>query len=121
MLDITRPIWPEKVPGFGLGWKHQGLGDNVLRSKPERGPAKTRRTATAPVETISGTIAMDAAAYRIFTRWFHDEIADGAMSFQWWNFLKEDWCEARITSTSAESDGRVAGDMSVTLTLEVLP
>lgn len=121
MLDPTRPKWPDGIPSFRLGWKHGGLGGNVLRSKPERGPAKTRRTCSTAVETISGSLYMDAGQYRTFIRWFHDTIADGALEFQWWDFLTEDWNFVRITSLEPQASETVPGNMDVTMTLEVLP
>lgn len=121
MLDITKPIWPDGIPSFRLGWKHGGLGGNVLRSKPERGPAKTRRTCSAVVETFSGSLDMKASQYRTFIEWFHNEIADGALEFQWWNFLTENWCFVRITSLEPQASETVPGNMDVAMTLEVLP
>lgn len=120
MLDITKPMWPDTLPGFNLGWKMGGLGSSVLRSSPERGPAKTRRTCSADIVTFSGSVLLDAQQYRIFLKWYHEDIADGALAFQWWDFVAFDWVYVRITSVEPEN-GDDPGHMTLDLTLEVLP
>lgn len=78
----------------------------VERSDMERGPAKTRRTATDPMVTISGKLLFRTAEIEVaFDEWFYS--ADGANAGAGWF----DWTDPK-TGTVREARIVSLGDLS---------
>lgn len=78
------PSWPAGVD-FDFtepSWQESGPLENVIRTKMEHGPVKTRRRFTAAPRAVAGTTGiLTNAQVATFDTWFHNDIADGALSF----------------------------------------
>ncbi|WP_320130248.1 hypothetical protein [uncultured Sphaerochaeta sp.] len=112
----SSPIWPEYLPGLKIGWS-LSKKSNVLRFEPERGPAKTRPLRSAEVMNIEGTLTYNDAQLDAFMKWHHEEIADGALIFNYHDFVSDNWVTARITDWKSEQVQ--VGEHSVSLSMEV--
>lgn len=93
--------------------------DNVLRSQPERGPAKTRRKTTAKTKGYSGSITLTSSELDTFVEFVETEIMDCALPFFYPDYTSNTERLCRITSyTISQDEGRL---FSVSIELEVLP
>lgn len=115
MADIT---WPETLPYLLTGWS-MTPSDNVLRSQPERGPAKTRRKTTAKTKGYSGSIYLSSSDLSVFLDFVENTIKDGALPFLFPDYMTNELSYARITSYSVQHDGKSGYEVSIEL--EVLP
>ena len=112
----SSPIWPEYLPGLKIGWS-MSMKSNVLRFEPERGPAKTRPLRSAQVMNISGMLTYTDSELDAFRKWHHEEIADGALMFNYHDFVSNDWVTARILDWKSEQVH--TGEHALSLTMEV--
>lgn len=110
--------WPTALPYFDIGWK-MTPEDNVLRSSPERGPAKTRRKTSAKIRTYSGTLSLDSEQLVIFLDFVENIIKDCALSFCFPDFLTNTDRDVRIISYSISQKGN--NNYDIPLEIEVLP
>lgn len=79
---MTAPTWPAELPQYCLRTSLAGEGaDNVIRSQPAIGPAKTRRRTVANIEKASGAFVMSEEQFEAFEAFFLDDIACGAKAF----------------------------------------
>ena len=93
--------------------------DNVMRSQPERGPAKTRRRTTAKTKNYSGSIYLSSLQLDTFLSFAEDTIKDCSLSFLFPDYMTNEFASARITSYTVNHDGR--NGFEVAIELEVLP
>ncbi len=77
-------LWPVDLPDLTIlqGFK-ETLPKLVIRTPMDAGPAKRRRRFTTNVTPISLTMALTIAEYEIFTDFFVNTTAGGALSFDW--------------------------------------
>lgn len=115
MADIT---WPDTLPYLLAGWS-MTPSDNILRSQPERGPAKTRRKTTAKTKNYSGSLYLSSAQLDTFLEFAEDTIKDCSLSFIFPDYMSNEFASARITSYTVTHDGR--NGYEVAIELEVLP
>ena len=115
MADIT---WPETLPYLLTGWSMKP-SDNVMRSQPERGPAKTRRMTTAKTKNYSGSIYLSSSQLDTFLSFVEDTIKDCSLPFLFPDYMTDKEASARITSYTVNHDGRNGYEVSIEL--EVLP
>ena len=111
-------MYPSTLPFLNLGWSMVS-SDNVLRSQPERGPAKTRRKTTAKTKTYSGTIVLTSEQLGIFMDFVENTIADGALSFGFPDYITNTSRKARLLSYSVKQSSALSYDIAVKI--EVLP
>jgi len=115
------PTWPASLPDdFLQSGFSETLPDNVLRSKMDIGPPKTRRRSTAAPRPIAGQQLMTTAQVATFDTFFVTTLSDGAIGFDW----THPRTGAAITLRFVSPPAYVAtgGDFwSITLPLEVLP
>lgn len=115
MADIT---WPEALPYLLTGWS-MTPSDNILRSQPERGPAKTRRKTTAKTKNYSGSLYLSSSELDTFLEFVEDTLRDGSLSFLFPDYMTNGFASARITGYTVNHDGRNGYEVSIEL--EVLP
>jgi hypothetical protein len=112
-------FWPENLPygllAAGLTIQPQ---NNVLRTKMDAGAAKTRRRYTARTLTYSGKQILTPSEFKIFENFYHNEIADGALRFNFTDPVSLETAEFRFTKEyiAIENEGYI----DVTLPLERL-
>ena len=115
MADIH---WPSSLPYFDLGWS-MSPSDSILRSQPERGPAKTRRKTSAKTLGYSGTITLTSSQLDAFMEFVEEAIMDTALPFLYPDYIRNEERLARITSYSITQENRTL--YTVDIELEVLP
>lgn len=115
MADIT---WPASLPFLNTGWT-MTPADNVLRSQPERGPAKTRRKTSSKTKNYSGSIFLTSSELDTFLEFAEDTLKDCALSFSYPDYMTGLYASARITGYSITHDGRHGYDVEIEL--EILP
>lgn len=110
--------WPEGLPYLLTGWS-MSPSDNILRSQPERGPAKTRRKTTAKTKNYSGSLYLSSSELDTFLQFAEDTLMDCSLSFVFPDYASNEYAAARITSYSITQSDR--NGYEVALELEVLP
>ena len=115
MADIS---WPEKLPYLNTGWS-MTPSDNILRSQPERGPAKTRRKTTAKTKNFSGSIYLSSAELDIFLEFAETTLKDCSLSFLFPDYTSDGAASVRITGYSITQESKDGYEVSIEL--EVLP
>lgn len=117
---MTTPIWPNDLPQcFSTPSFNQKRADNVLRSQPSIGPAKTRRRTTANVTELAGEMQVTATQLTVLENFIADQIADGAKVFR---FPHQFGGPMMLVRMAAPIEiGRVGALFSVSMSLEILP
>lgn len=114
--------WPATLPSLPLlrGWS-ESEPDIVLRTPMEVGPPKGRRRSTAGVrpQTVSLVLTLDERA--TFRTWFADQVAHGALPFQWTHPIERVAIALRITAPPKWDSVGDPKQVQLTLQLEVLP
>lgn len=113
-------IWPNDLPQcFSTPSFNMKRADNVLRSQPSIGPAKTRRRTTGNVKSLSGEMQMTATQITVLEAFIEDEIGDGAKAFR---FPHQHGGPMMLVRMAAPIEvGRVGALFSVSMSLEILP
>lgn len=76
------PAWPVTVPSAPLiGTLQITPEDNLIRFKPDNGPAQTRRRYTSKQRNYAFELLMSSAQLATFETFVATDIADGALSF----------------------------------------
>lgn len=79
---MSAPNWPAGLPQYVLASGYgEGFPDNVQRSQPSIGPAKTRRRSTATPWPLSASIRLTEQQYDDFRDFVREDLADGARAF----------------------------------------
>lgn len=115
MADIT---WPETLPYLLAGWS-MTPGENILRSQPERGPAKTRRKTTAKTRSYSGSLHLSSSQLGTFLTFAEDTLKSRSLPFLFPDYMENAMASCRIVSYSVTHDGKSGYEVSIEL--EVLP
>lgn len=77
MADIT---WPEGLPLGNLDWQVK-TGDNLLRTKMERGPAKVRRLTSKRCDRLTQSAGYTADQMDRFLRFLDVDTIGGSLPF----------------------------------------
>lgn len=78
------PTWPASLPQEPLIKEYQEAPkSNVIRSEMSYGPAKARRRSTAKMTNAQTIYLLTQAQRETFEQWFENDIADGALAFNW--------------------------------------
>ncbi len=119
---MTIPRWPSTLPRQMLAdGQGETLPDGLLRSENDAGPVKVRRRSSATVWEIVGTFAMTHAQYDAFREFVDEEIAGGALPFE---FPHQRDCALYRLVRLRPGDvtaTRVATGWRVSVKVEVLP
>lgn len=117
---MTVAIWPNDLPQcFSTPSFTQKRADNVLRSQPSIGPAKTRRRTTANIKELSGEMQMTAPQLTVLETFIEDEIGDGSKVFLFPHQFGGPMMLVRMAAPIEV--GRVGALVSVSISLEILP
>jgi hypothetical protein len=84
----------------------------------DAGAAKTRRRYTARTLTYSGRQIFSISEFKIFENFYHNEIADGALRFNFTDPVTLETAEFRFTKEYTANE--IEGYIEVTLPLERL-
>lgn len=118
---MTAPVWPAGLPQYFLAEGYnEGLPDNVQRSQPSVGPAKTRRRTTSMPWPVTGTMRMTVEQYEEFEAFVRGDLSEGARAF---SLPKQRGAAGvwLVRFAEAPSSAYVAPFFEVALKLEVLP
>lgn len=79
------PTWPASLPQHPLIQRYEESPDSaVLRTEMDTGPAKTRLRSTATTTNLPNIqYPLTDAQKQAFEAWFRDDIARGALPFDW--------------------------------------
>lgn len=112
--------WPSNVPHcFVLGSFEEQLGDGLLRSQTDTGPAKIRRRSSAMPRNAAGTLRLTSDELKALIAFIQTTLMGGALPF----IVKRQGGNGRIMArfTDMPSWTRVTGRMYyVSLSLEIL-
>lgn len=120
------PSWPSALPAsLLLDGYHQSLGDSLIRSSMDTGPAKVRPRTSNVIEPVQGEIIVTGDQLATL-RTFHDSTLNrGARRFAWKDPANDDSVEFRFTAPpSWSAEGKNVDGIKryrVTLELELLP
>lgn len=116
--------YPSTLPQNMLvnGYGHTAA-DNVLRSKMDAGPDKTRRRFTSGPEPVRGQIFVTDAQLQIFRDWHKNDLLDGAIRFDWVD--QDDGTTAVeykfVSPPSWHQDEKLPGYWFINLDLRIMP
>lgn len=112
--------WPASVPATPLreGYERQG-GNNVIRSRNDRGKVKQRRRFTTAVDTVSASFRWTDAQFDTFMTWLGDTLGDGALSFTWTEPVTGTSYEARIPNGRAAVTSKPGPGANVTVSFPI--
>lgn len=115
------PTWPETLPQrFLKDSVTETLGDNVLRSQPDQGPAKMRRRTITNTVRLTGAMAMTHSQWDTFLSFYQDTLGE-VLSFDMPTpFDEEEMHSVRFTAAPQRvplSPARVRVQME----LEIMP
>ena len=112
-------FWPANLPS---GLLAAGLTiqpkSNVIRSNMDAGPSKARRRYTARAINYSGKQVFTPSELEIFERFYHNDLADGALRFNFTDPVTLATAEFRFTADYSAVENE--GHFDVTLPLERL-
>lgn len=91
------PAWPESLPQCVLleGYRERP-SSGVLSSEMDVGPAKTRRRSTATTTRLPVMVTLSNEQLGIFEDWFNQDVAGGALPFDWERPRTHQIVQARI-------------------------
>jgi hypothetical protein len=116
---VANIYWPQSLPSGllaeGFTKKPQS---NVIRTRMDAGPQKSRRRYTARAVKYTGKQIFDAKELIIFERFYHNELADGALRFNFEDSVTMETAEFRFTDDYNVSE--FEGYFEVTMPLERL-
>lgn len=120
------PAWPATLPQyvFAQGYE-ETFPDEVLRTQMDAGPAKVRRRFTAGTRPFSVQVPLTATQVADFDSFFLNDIAAGALSFDWVHPRTQAAATLRIVTPSPPKLAGESGGGSSTFVLsfsfEILP
>lgn len=78
------PTWPATLPQAPLAdGYHEGGPGGLLVREPDAGPPEVRRRSTAGRQPIAAQYAVTAAQLATFELFVRDDLAGGALAFDW--------------------------------------
>jgi hypothetical protein len=113
---VASVSWPGALPKTlliaGLSAKQNS---NVIRTEMDAGPKKARRRYTANSKIFTGKMILDVNQRNILERFYHTDLADGVLRFNFTNPQTLTVQEFRFTDdyTEASADGKF--EISVSL------
>lgn len=112
--------WPSNVPScFILGSQSEQLGDGLIRSQMDTGPAKVRRRSSAMPGALSGSIRMTDPQVASLRTFVHGTLMGGALPF---NFPDQRGGTILARLAGMPSWQRMTGNTYlVSLSIEILP
>jgi hypothetical protein len=116
------PSWPASLPQHVLveGYD-EAPPDVLLRTEMDAGPAKVRRRFTAGVRELRCAILCDSDQLDDLEEFFRDEIAGGALPFDWVHPRTQDAASFRFVRRFTIAPEPGAKYWRVGLELEILP
>ena len=100
--------WPAGVnEDYLLDSVNEETEDAVERTSFQEGPDNTRRKSSAVPRKISGVILMRADEYETFYTWFKNDLAMGALTFDWHLPGQSDTLQALMMPPKRSSATRV--------------
>lgn len=117
---MAGPNWPGTLPqSIEESGYSESLGDGLLRSKMDVGPAKVRRRFTATVEKVKGTMTMSSTQWTALRTFYYTTLAGGSLAMTFAHPSTGASVQCRfVTPPSAAARSPY---VVVTLDLEVLP
>jgi len=116
MTDI---VWPEILP---LTLRMDGLSakrnSNVIRTRMDAGPNKTRRRYTASTKNYTGSMLLDDSQRNELEQFYRVSLADGVLRFIFTDPQTLEAGEFRFTDDYTENS--VDGKFGISLSLERL-
>ncbi|MEG3078469.1 hypothetical protein R3F64_01195 [Halomonas sp. 5021] len=119
------PTWPASLPqslNIGASRKAQ---KGMIRSEPDTGPAKTRRRFTAVSVDYSGDMVLYGSEMQTFLAFHDDELAMGALQFDWTDPVDDSAAKVRIKEYQSEviggNEDPARRVWRLSLEIEVLP
>lgn len=110
-------FWPDSLPDTllmdGLSAKRNS---GVIRTKMDAGPNKARRRYTASSKTFSGKMLLTESQRLALHYFFHNELADGVLRFNFTDPQTLEVGEFRFTDDYTENS--VGGWFEVSMSLE---
>lgn len=85
-----------KLPGPQFDGMQIEWQDSLIRSQVDAGPPKMRRRFTGVSQYINCYWAFSTTELEIFEAWFRDDLAIGALDFNWINPFDNTACVARF-------------------------
>lgn len=114
------PTWPSTLPAPKVGSYKENPPKLTLRTEMEQGPAKVRKRFTAGVRMLSFTLCLTKAEVEILDDFFVDDVASGALSFDYSHPRTAVACKARITK-EPQYTGVDPDYYEAQIELEILP
>lgn len=79
---MTMPSWPADLPAKPLVDHYQeNIGDTVIRSKMDQGPAKTRQRSSAGVSELTVSYLLSGAQTGVLETFYMTTLAGGSARF----------------------------------------
>lgn len=112
--------WPASLPAPALGTLRETPPDNVIRSKMDKGPDKTRRRTTANIRPISFTLKLTPAQTATLDTFYDTTTFSGADEFDYTHPRTGDAVKARFVDPPeyAEAEGVI---YNCAISLEIMP
>lgn len=80
--------WPAQLQDvFNQDSFQYQIGETVIRSSMDIGPAKVRRRFTKPINEVTGSIWVSVAEFQIFYNFFNTTLNGGTLPFDFYNPL----------------------------------
>lgn len=114
------PTWPASLPAPAINTYKETPPQNTMRSRTDKGPAKTRRRTTSNVRPVSFTLKLTPAQVTILDDFFVDDTASGALEFDYTHPRTGASVTARFTEEPDYSDIE-ATIYNVPVALEIMP
>lgn len=80
--------WPMYIHHADINWTIT-TKENLVRFSPERGRSKARRISTKAVETLSISLTLNAWEFRVFRKWYEEELNYGLNDFYFPDFVDD--------------------------------
>lgn len=113
--------WPATLPTEPINDGFQeALGNNVLRTNMDVGPAKVRRRSAIRNDALSIRLKLTTAELAIFKAFYTTDLHDGVDTIQWVHPITNVSTDLRFTSPPSWEPAET-GFFNVTLALEVMP
>lgn len=112
-------IWPTQFKPL-VNSIEESPPNNLLRSQPDKGPAKQRRRTTANVRPIAFRMLLRNADVEVFDDFFVDSTYSGAETFDWVHPRTGVLCSARFTQPPNYRE-QGATHFMVEVSLEIMP
>lgn len=117
------PAWPASLPQDPLldGFTAEAP-DNLEESEMDAGPPRTRRRFTAVEEAMTVSFLFSRAQLNTFRAWLKNDIAGGALPYDWEHPIDNVPCRVRIPKGSLPTYEKLGTNVwRVSFAIRVLP